>query len=137
MHIYRIQNLDAGELPRRKHTTYRTRRKFEIKNNQTLVDKYCNVRNMSVRTCIKNGRKNIILQFLDVCGSVYHSIIHIGNPTRCNSVSRFYFIHKQSSTCFGRHTANHQEPKTALPASGFAYLEGCWTCSCWTLSGSA
>jgi len=25
-------NSYAGELPRRKHTTYRTRRKFEIKN---------------------------------------------------------------------------------------------------------
>jgi hypothetical protein len=27
-----IQNWDAGELPRRKHTTYRARSKFEIKN---------------------------------------------------------------------------------------------------------
>jgi hypothetical protein len=27
-----IQTSDAGELPRRKHTTFRTRRKFEIKN---------------------------------------------------------------------------------------------------------
>ena len=31
-------------------------------------------------------------------------------------------------------TAHHQEPKTALAASGFAYVEGYWTCSCWTLS---
>jgi len=44
---------------------------------------------------------------------------------------------KWSSTCFGRHTTHHQEPKTAQAASGFAYVEGCWTCSCWTLSGSA
>jgi hypothetical protein len=22
-----------------------------------------------------------------------------------------------------------------LAASGFACMEGCWTCSCWTLSG--
>jgi hypothetical protein len=29
---------------------------------------------------------------------------------------------------FGRHTAHHQEPKTAQAASGFAYVEGCWTC---------
>jgi len=29
-------------------------------------------------------------------------------------------------------TAHHQEPKTALAASGFAYVEGCWTCGCWT-----
>jgi hypothetical protein len=27
-----IQNSDAGELPRRKHTTFKTGRKFEIKN---------------------------------------------------------------------------------------------------------
>ena len=26
---------------------------------------------------------------LDVRGSVHHSIIHTGNPTRCNSVSKF------------------------------------------------
>jgi hypothetical protein len=42
---------------------------------------------------------------------------------------------KWSSTCFGRHVAHHQEPKTAPAASGFAYVEGCRTCSCWT-SGS-
>jgi len=33
-------------------------------------------------------------------------------------------------------TAYHQEPKTALAASGFSYVEGCWTCSWWT-SGCA
>jgi len=50
---------------------------------------------------------------LDVLGSVHHSIIHIENPTRCNCVSKFYFIYIYiwSSTCFGRHTAHHQEPK--------------------------
>jgi hypothetical protein len=69
-----------------------------------------------------------------VRGSVHHGIIHKENPTICNSVSRFYFIFIWSSTCFGRHTAHHQEPKTALAASGFADMDGCWTCSCWTLS---
>ena len=64
-------------------------------------------------------------------------IIHIENPKRCNSISKFYFISIWSSTCFGRHTAHHQEPKTALAASGFAYVEGCWTCSCWTLTASS
>ena len=50
------------------------------------------------------------------------------NPTRCNRVSKFfYFIFIWSSTCFGRHTAHHQESKTAPAASGFAYVEGCWT----------
>jgi len=58
-------------------------------------------------------------------------------PTRCNNVSKFYYsLFIWSSTCFGRHAAHHQEPKTALAASGFAYLEGCWTCSWWTLSGT-
>jgi hypothetical protein len=41
-----------------------------------------------------------------------------------------------SLICFGRHTAHHQEPKTALRASGFSYMEGSWTCSWWTLSGT-
>jgi len=45
----------------------------------------------------------------------------------------YYSIFIWSSTCFGRHTAHHQEPKTALAASGFAYVEGCWTCSWWTV----
>ena len=30
-----IYNSDAGELPKRKHNIFRTRRKFEIKNNQS------------------------------------------------------------------------------------------------------
>jgi len=47
----------------------------------------------------------------------------------------YYSIFIWSSTCFGRHTAHHQEHKTTLEASGFAYVEGCWTCGCWTLSG--
>jgi hypothetical protein len=50
---------------------------------------------------------------LDVCGFVHHSINHKENPTRCNSVSKFYFIFIWSSTCFGRHNIHHQEPKSA------------------------
>jgi len=46
----------------------------------------------------------------------------------------YYSIFIWSLTCFGRHTAYHQEPKTALVASGFSYVEGCWTCSWWTTS---
>ena len=51
---------------------------------------------------------------------------------------KFFIIpyFKWSSTCFGRHTAHHQEAKTALATSGFSYGEGCWTCSWWTLSGT-
>jgi len=29
------------------------------------------------------------------------------------------------STCFGRHTAHHQELKTVIEASGFTYVFGC------------
>jgi len=49
----------------------------------------------------------------------------------------YYSIFIWSSTCFRRYNAHHQEPKTALAASGFSYVEGCWTCSWWTLSGCA
>ena len=59
------------------------------------------------------------------------------NLARCNNVSKFYYsIFIWSSTCFGRHNAHHQEHKTALAASGFSYMKGCWTCSWWTLSGT-
>jgi len=38
----------------------------------------------------------------------------------------YYSIVVWSSTCFGQHAAHHQELKTALAASGFAYMRGCW-----------
>ena len=53
------------------------------------------------------------MYFFYVRGSVHHIIIHKENPTRCNSVSKFYFIFIWSSTYFGWHTAHHQEPKIA------------------------
>jgi hypothetical protein len=74
---------------------------------------------------------------LDVCVSVHHSIIHKENPTRCNSVSKFYFIFVWSSTCFRQYSAHYQKPKPALAASGFAYMEGCWICSWWALTASS
>jgi hypothetical protein len=59
-------------------------------------------------------------------------------PSKMQQCIKIFIIpyFKRSSTCFGRHTAHHQEPKTAQAASGFAYVEGYRTCSCWTLSGS-
>jgi len=72
--------------------------------------------------------------FVDPC--IIVQFIKI-NPTRCNNVLKFcYSMFIWSSTCFGRHTAHHQEPKTALAASGLSYVEGWWTCSWWTLSGT-
>jgi len=42
------------------------------------------------------------------------------NPTRYKNISKFYYsIFIWRSTCFGLHTTHHQEPKTALAASGF------------------
>jgi hypothetical protein len=85
---------------------------------------------------------SLILVITCVCMYIYlYYIFYIfikKNPTRCSNVSKFYYyIFIWSSTCFGRHTAHHQETKTALAASGFSYMEGCWTCSLWTLSGIA
>ena len=74
---------------------------------------------------------------LDVRGSVHHSTIHTKKSNKMQQFIKIYYsIFIWSSTCFGRYTAHHQEPKTALAASGFAYMEGCWTCGCWTLSSN-
>ena len=59
------------------------------------------------------------------------------NPSKCNNLSKFYYsIFIWNSTCFWRNTGHGQELKTALAASGFSYVEGCWTCSWWTTSTS-
>jgi len=72
-----------------------------------------------------------------VRGSVHHSTIREEKSNKMQKLSKyFYSIFIWSSACFGRHTAHHQEPKTALAASGYSYVEGCWTCSWWTLSGT-
>ena len=71
--------------------------------------------------CVNSVATRVHTISLDVHGFVHHSIIRKENPTRCNSVSKFYFIFIWSSTYFGRHTAHHQEPKTALAA---------WFCIC-------
>jgi len=64
-------------------------------------------------------------------------IIHTKKSNKMQQCIKIYYsIFMWSSTCFGRHTAHHQEPKTALAASGFAYVESCWTCGCWTASSN-
>jgi len=58
-------------------------------------------------------------------------------PTRCDKVSEFFnYIFIWSLTCVGRNIAHHQEPKTALAASGFSCVEGCWARIWWMLSGT-
>jgi hypothetical protein len=49
----------------------------------------------------------------------------------------YYSMFICSSTCFGWHTTHHQELKTALVASGFAYLKGCGRWGCWMLTVSS
>jgi len=43
-----IKNSDAGELPRRKHTTFRTRRTFEIKQSVKLMFTKLNQQNTQI-----------------------------------------------------------------------------------------
>jgi hypothetical protein len=77
------------------------------------------------------------MQKLYVRGSVHHSTIHKEKSNKMQQCIKLFLFHiYTSSTCFGRHTAHHQEPKTALTASGFSKVEGCWTCSWWTVSGT-
>jgi hypothetical protein len=62
----------------------------------------------------------------DVLGSMHHSIIHTEKSNKMQQCIKIYYsIFICSSTCFGRHIAHRQEPKTAL-ALHF-YTEGCWT----------
>jgi len=73
--------------------------------------------------------------------------IHIEIANKMQQCIKIYY------SMFGRHTTYHQELKTALAASGFAYVKGCWMlwlldagfcirerlCGCcgyWTLSAS-
>jgi hypothetical protein len=86
-----IWNSDAGELPRRKHTTFKTRRKFEIKNIHKIL------RNNWIRSMYKNKLWFLyleirILYFCCCC-----------DPTRVMTSSILRFLnHTQRRTTFGR-----------------------------------
>jgi len=57
-------------------------------------------------------------------------------PNKMPQCIRIFLFHIYMKLTMFRATHRpSSEPKTALAASGFACLEGCWTCSCWTLSG--
>ena len=76
-----------------------------------------NNKNGHGNTAVTSAKTDIKMILITDC------TIHKEIPTRCNNVSKFYYsILIRSSTCFGRHTAHHQEPKTALAASGFSYV---------------
>ena len=95
--------------------------------------KYYKIHNDLTEIILKQKRKKDITSFfkLDVCGSVHHSIIHIENPTRCHSLFKFSFHIYMKINMFSGHTPpTIRSHKTALAASGFAYVEDCWPCSC-------
>ena len=72
--------------------------------------------------------------FVDPCIIVQFIQKKSNNMQQC--IKLYYSIFIWSSTCFGRHTAHHQEPKTALVASGLPTRKVVWTCGCWTLSSN-
>ena len=57
------------------------------------------IRSRKDSNCIlgNKGKNTDRHNHIDVRGSVHHSIIHKENPTRCNNVSKFYFIFMWSS----------------------------------------
>jgi hypothetical protein len=97
---------------------------------------------MSITSC-KLGNVHTAQQFwvihcqFDVHGSVHHSAIHTEMANKMQQCIKIYYsMFIWSSTCFGRHTSHHQELKTVLVVSGFAYVKGCGRWGCWTLSAS-
>ena len=69
------------------------------------------------------NRCTIYVNNYRILGALLHvSMIHKERSNKMQQCIDFYYsIFIWSSTCFGRHTAHHQEPKTALAASGFSY----------------
>jgi hypothetical protein len=67
---------------------------------------------------------NLLPTMADVPGSVHVSIIHteIANKMKLY-IKIYYSMFIWSSACFRRHTAYHQELKTALAASGHGRVE--------------
>jgi len=61
---------------------------------------------------------------------MHYSIIHTETANKMQQCIKIYYsMFIWNSTCFGRHTARHQELKTALAASGFtasAVLSSSW-----------
>ena len=89
----------------------------------------------SRKTSLLHGDRELDLMFVDPC-----IIVRLlqWKPQQDATVYQNFIIpyFKWSSTCFGRHTVHHQEPRTAQAASGFTYVESFRTRKCWTLSGN-
>ena len=83
----------------------------------------------------------MLQNLLDVRGSVHHSTIFtVKNPTRCNSVIKIllFLILNEAQHILGdiqpiiRSLKLHKQPLVLHNT-----VEGCRTCSCWTLSDTA
>ena len=92
---------------------------------QTVTPSFCNLRTQHIRVlCIQ---QSLLLQLPSI------HIIHIKIQQDATAYHNLFHIYIKSNMF--RATHHHQEPKTALAASGFACVEGCWSCSCWTMMG--
>jgi hypothetical protein len=67
----------------------------------------------------------LFLIFVDPCIIVYFTL----KSSKKQQCIKILFQIYMKLNMFRGHTAYHQEPKTALRASGFAYVVGCWPCS--------
>jgi len=117
-------------------TTYRTR-------NQNGTDTEPMVVGTAVWILLKMGLKHVeIQQYMNKIETVTsvgfsflmlkmsYDLIHTEITNKMQQFIKIYYsMFIWSSTCFGRHTARHQELKTALAAYGFAYVRGCPTTS--------
>jgi len=72
-------------------------------------------------------------KILDVRGSVHYSTVH----KKFNKMQQYQILLVHIYMKLNMFRATHlpsSGAQTVLASSGFAYVEGCWTCGCWTLS---
>jgi hypothetical protein len=84
----------------------------------------------------KVGHNRHTYVVVDVSGSMHHSRIHTEKSNKMQQCIRIYYsMFIWSSTCFRRHNAHHQEPKTVLAALVLhMWKVGRW--DCWTASSN-
>jgi hypothetical protein len=108
-------------------------RKIKTRTRLSSRAPVLSVRRPPVRPYIVTQNYGNNFHKLDVRRSVHHRKIHKEKHNKMQQYIKILLFHIiWNSTCFGRHTAHYQELKTALTASGFSYVEGCWMCSWWT-----
>ena len=129
--ITKLQHLEPLQEPAKRSQTLCT---YVVNITQSLTVRFCRTIKYSGMTsmceiyrnrrcsppCISEVHHCAVINLKFVCPCIIVRSIK-KNPTRCNNVSKFYYsIFIWSSTCFGWHITHHQEPKSALAASGFS-----------------